>query len=51
MAAKRKPKYTAAAQYKRFVEIAKKLGADESREAFDKAFKKVVAVKKDRASR
>lgn len=30
-------------QYQRFVETARKLGADESPEAFDRAFKKVVS--------
>lgn len=32
-------------QYERFVETARKLGADESPEAFDRAFKRVVAPK------
>jgi hypothetical protein len=36
-----KSKDTPAAQHKRFVETAKKLGADESPEAFDRAFKRV----------
>jgi len=30
-----------AAQYKRFVELARELGAEESPEAFERAFKKV----------
>jgi hypothetical protein len=37
-----KPKETPAEQHKRFVETAKKLGTDESPEAFDRAFKKTV---------
>lgn len=36
-----KRKETPAEQHKRFVETAKKLGADESPEAFDRAFKRV----------
>lgn len=40
-AAKRKPKLTDAERHKRFVENARAIGADESVEAFDRAFKKV----------
>jgi hypothetical protein len=35
-----------ASQSARFIEAAKKTGADESRKAFEKAFKKVVKVEK-----
>ena len=36
-----KRKDTPAEEYKRFLETAKEVGADESRESFDRAFKKV----------
>jgi hypothetical protein len=38
------------AQYKRFVEAARKAGADESKEGADKAFKKVIS-KRSKESR
>jgi len=37
-----KPKDTPADEYRRFVEIARETGADESPEAFERAFKRVV---------
>lgn len=37
-----KPKLTDAERHKRFVEMAREVGASESPKAFDKAFKKVV---------
>lgn len=39
---KRKPKITDKQQYERFVEAARKLGCDESEEAFDRAFRNIV---------
>jgi hypothetical protein len=33
-------------QYERFVETARKLGCDESEEAFEREFKKIVPLKK-----
>jgi hypothetical protein len=47
----RKPKLTDAERHKRFVEMAKQVGASEKSEDFEKAFKKVVSSKKDRPSR
>jgi hypothetical protein len=44
--AARKPKLTDAERHKRFVEMARQVGASESAEDFDKAFKKVAAPKK-----
>ena len=38
---KRTPKITNKRQYERFVEAARKLGADESEEAFDRTFNKL----------
>lgn len=35
---KRKPKLTPAERHKRFVDMAKEIGADERPESFDKAF-------------
>ena len=37
------------AQKKRFIEKARELGADESKEAFEKAFKKIVPPKKPKS--
>lgn len=42
---KRKPNKTDSKQYERFVETARKLGVDESEEAFDRAFGKIVPPK------
>jgi hypothetical protein len=39
---KRTPKTKDKRQYERFVETARKIGCDESEEAFDAAFKKIV---------
>lgn len=41
-ATKTKPKLTAAERHKRFVDMAHEVGADESPEAFDRAFKRVI---------
>lgn len=38
---KRKPKEKDKRQYERFVETARKLGADESEEAFERSFKRL----------
>jgi hypothetical protein len=45
---KRKPKLTDKRQYERFVETARELGCDESEEAFDQAFRKIVPPKRRR---
>lgn len=47
MAAKsaKKPKLTDAERHKRFVEMARQVGASDDPKAFDKAFKKVAASK------
>jgi hypothetical protein len=42
---KRTPKTTDKREYERFVETARKLGCDESEEAFEQAFKKIVPPK------
>ncbi|HKB96507.1 MAG TPA: hypothetical protein VKB94_06620 [Rhizomicrobium sp.] len=47
MASKSKPKLTDAERHKRFVETAKEVGASEDPKDFDKAFKKVLATRKD----
>lgn len=44
--AKRKPKPDDEAQKQRFIEKARELGTDESEEAFERAFKKIVPPKK-----
>jgi hypothetical protein len=44
-AAEPKQKLTDAERHKRFVEMAREVGASESPKAFDKAFKKVVGTK------
>jgi hypothetical protein len=36
-----KPKHADSAEYQRFVDTAREVGADESPEAFDRAFKRV----------
>jgi hypothetical protein len=41
--ARPKPKLTDKERHKRFVEMAREVGADESQEAFDRAFKKVIS--------
>jgi len=43
---KPRPKLTDAERHARFVETARQVGADESPEAFDKAFKTVTSPKK-----
>jgi len=40
--AKHKPKLTHKERHKRFVDMAHEVGADESQEAFDRAFERVV---------
>jgi hypothetical protein len=47
MADKSKRKPDDPEQYKRFLEAAKKAGADESEEGADRAFKKIVPQKRD----
>jgi hypothetical protein len=42
---KAKPKPSKKTQYGRFVETARKLGCDESEEAFDRTFRKVIRPK------
>ena len=42
---KEKPKPSKKTQYGRFVETARQLGADESEEAFERAFRKIVPSK------
>jgi hypothetical protein len=46
---KRTPKTTDKRQFERFVSTARKLGVDESEEAFDRAFKKIVPPKRPAA--
>jgi hypothetical protein len=48
MAAKRKPKADKE-QARRFAEAARKIGADESGEAFERAFKRIVPAKRPAA--
>jgi hypothetical protein len=43
--AKLKPKLTDAKRHKRFVNMAREVGADERPEAFDKAFDRIVSCK------
>ncbi len=43
---KRTPKTTDKHQFERFVETARKLGVDESEEAFDRKFRKIIRPKK-----
>lgn len=43
---KAKPRPSKKTQYGRFVEAARKLGADESEEAFDRTFRKIVPPKR-----
>ena len=45
MAAKSKPKLTDTERHKRFVEMARQVGASDDPKAFDKAFKKVTTPK------
>ena len=47
-AAKPKPKLTDADRHKRFVDMAREVGASDDPKAFDKAFKKVVGKPKKR---
>jgi hypothetical protein len=42
----KKPKPTDAERHKRFVEMARQVGASDNPKAFDEAFKKVTAAKK-----
>jgi hypothetical protein len=46
--AKPKPKFTDKAQSERFIETARKLGVEETGEAFERAFEKIVPVKSKR---
>jgi hypothetical protein len=48
---KRTPKTTDKRQFERFVETARKLGIDESEEAFDRAFRKIVRPQRKAAAR
>ena len=48
MPAKRKPKLTDAERHKRFVEMARQVGASDDSKAFDEAFKKVTKPQKQR---
>jgi hypothetical protein len=48
---KRKPKVTDKRQFERFVETARKLGVDESEDAFDRAFRKIIAPKQAHKNR
>jgi hypothetical protein len=43
--AKPKPKFTDKAESERFIEAARKLGIEETGEAFERAFRKVVITK------
>jgi hypothetical protein len=43
---KQPPKTKDKRQYERFVETARKLGVDESKDAFERAFKKIVSPKR-----
>jgi hypothetical protein len=43
---KRTPKMKDKREYERFVETARKLGCDESEEAFERSFEKIVPPKK-----
>ena len=47
---KAKPKLTDKEQSERFIETARKLGADESGKDFDRAFKKIISSSKDASS-
>jgi hypothetical protein len=44
----RKPKLTDAERHKRFLEMARKVGASDDPKDFDKAFKKVVSPKTEK---
>jgi hypothetical protein len=48
---KRTPKTTDKHQYERFVETARKLGANENEETFERAFQKIVQPKHKESSR
>jgi hypothetical protein len=48
---KRTPKIKDKRQYERFVETARKLGCDESEEAFERAFGQIVPPKRPNASK
>jgi hypothetical protein len=43
--AKRKPKLTNKERHKRFVDMAHEVGADESKEAFNRAFERIMPTK------
>jgi hypothetical protein len=47
----RRPKLTDAERHKRFVEMARQVGASEDPKDFDKAFKKVVTPRRARPGR
>ncbi len=46
-----RPKTKDKAQAERFIETARKLGADESGKSFEKAFRKIVPVKSGKSAR
>jgi hypothetical protein len=48
---KARPKLSKKTQYGRFVETARRLGADENEEAFEDAFRKIVPPKRGKQSR
>jgi hypothetical protein len=48
---KAKPKLTDAERHKRFVDMARQVGASDDPKAFDKAFKKVTGPKPSKESR
>ena len=48
--AEKKPKLTDKERHERFVDVARDVGADETSEAFDKAFDKIVKPLKPKAS-
>jgi hypothetical protein len=47
---KRVPKTSDKRQYERFVKTARKLGCDESAEAFDRAFRKIIPPRRPKAT-
>ncbi len=47
----RKPKLTDAERFKRFVDMAREVGASDDPKAFDKAFQKVAKPKKAKSSK
>jgi hypothetical protein len=51
MQAKRKPKLTDAERHKRFVEMARQVGASDDPKAFDKAFKSITRSPKSKEAK